>query len=112
MSDKEEHSNFFFNGLMMGGIIGGVLGVLFAPWKGEEVREKLKQKVDEMNLDSDKTLGEIKEKSEQMLEGAKHSLMGALDRISSAIEEGKKAAQEKAADLEEDSEIGLEEEKE
>ena len=37
----------FFTGLLMGGIIGAVLGLLFAPQSGEKTREQLQGKVDE-----------------------------------------------------------------
>lgn len=35
-----------FNGLTFGGIVGAVIGMLFAPQKGEETRKKLKDSLD------------------------------------------------------------------
>lgn len=38
----------FFAGLLMGGIIGAVLGLLFAPQPGEKTREQLRGRADEI----------------------------------------------------------------
>jgi gas vesicle protein len=38
----------FFAGLLLGGIIGAVLGLLFAPQSGDKTREQLRGKVDEL----------------------------------------------------------------
>jgi gas vesicle protein len=38
----------FFTGLLMGGIIGAVLGLLFAPQPGEKTREQLRGRADEI----------------------------------------------------------------
>lgn len=35
---------FFFTGLLMGAVIGGVLGLLYAPKKGSETRQFIKDK--------------------------------------------------------------------
>ena len=102
MVDKEDQSGLFFNGLMIGGVIGGVLGLLFAPLKGDETRSKIKEKINSLNIDSDKTMAEIKEKGETFLESAKQSLLNIFDRVSVAVEEGKKAAAAKKEELNQD----------
>jgi gas vesicle protein len=99
MAEKEDQSNFFFNGLVIGGVIGGMLGLLFAPLKGEDTRSKIKGKIDALNIDSDKAMLDIKEKGETFLENAKQILLGVFDRFSLAVEEGKKAAGEKKQEL-------------
>lgn len=35
-----------FRGLTLGGIIGFIIGLLFAPWKGEETRKKLHDSIE------------------------------------------------------------------
>jgi len=60
----------FFTGLLLGGIIGAILGLLFAPQPGEKIREQLRSKIDEIT-----SLGK------------------------SAWEEGKEAASQKSEDL-------------
>ena len=49
MAKKEHHGPGFMSGVMWGAIIGGVLGVLYAPEKGEETRKKLKEVADDVN---------------------------------------------------------------
>jgi gas vesicle protein len=43
----ENNGPNFLTGLLLGGIIGAVLGLLFAPQPGEQTREQLRGKVDE-----------------------------------------------------------------
>ncbi len=45
MTTENDGPNFF-TGLLLGGIIGAVLGLLFAPQPGEKTREQLRGKVD------------------------------------------------------------------
>jgi gas vesicle protein len=44
----ENNGSNFFTGLLLGGIIGAVLGLLFAPQPGEKTREQLREKADEL----------------------------------------------------------------
>ena len=44
---NENNGPSFFAGLILGGIIGVTLGILFAPQSGEETRRQLKGKIDE-----------------------------------------------------------------
>lgn len=63
-------SSHFMEGMIMGGLIGAALGLVFAPHAGDKTREMLKAKLKEMDLD------EI------------------IERFSEAFEEGKKEADE------------------
>jgi gas vesicle protein len=46
-----EEKSSYFEGLMLGGILGAVAGVLLAPLAGEETRKKLKAKLEELDLE-------------------------------------------------------------
>jgi gas vesicle protein len=50
MRDKEYGGGIFLEGLLLGAVLGGVLGVLFAPQSGEKTRQWLKE-VKEDNQD-------------------------------------------------------------
>jgi gas vesicle protein len=45
---NDNSGSSFFAGLLIGGIIGAVLGLLFAPQSGDKTREQLRGKVDEL----------------------------------------------------------------
>ncbi|MCJ7522317.1 MAG: YtxH domain-containing protein [Dehalococcoidia bacterium] len=45
---SENNGPNFFTGLLLGGIIGAILGLLFAPQPGEKTREQLRGKIDEI----------------------------------------------------------------
>jgi len=52
MSEEIEYEKSnFFEGMMMGGILGAVAGILLAPLTGEETRQKIKEKMEELDLD-------------------------------------------------------------
>ena len=61
-------SSHFMEGMILGGLLGAALGLVFAPHAGDKTREMIKGKLKEMDLD------EI------------------IDRFSDAFEEGKKEA--------------------
>lgn len=65
----EEKSSSLFEGLLLGGIIGAALGVMFAPAAGEKIRANLKEKLKDLDLDD------------------------IIERFSDAYEEGKKEAE-------------------
>lgn len=53
--------------LMLGGLLGVIIGLLIAPRKGEETREMISEKIDELK---DRSEGlEIKKTVENVLEG-------------------------------------------
>ena len=67
-----ENNNDLLAGLLIGGLIGAALGILFAPKSGKETREDLASKADEL-------LGMAKEaieKSKTAYEKAVKSLKG------------------------------------
>jgi gas vesicle protein len=65
----EEKGSSLFEGLLLGGIIGAALGVMFAPAAGEELRGRVKEKLKDLDLDD------------------------VIDRFAEAFDEGKKEAE-------------------
>ena len=57
----------FGMGLLVGGLIGVTLGILFAPHSGKETREMIQEKAGEMR---EKAM-EMREKAEEVVEKAK-----------------------------------------
>ena len=63
-----EEKSSYFEGLMLGGILGAVAGVLLAPLAGEETRNKLRAKLDELDLEG------LGKKLSQAFEEGRHEM--------------------------------------
>ena len=90
----------FFNILFFGGIIGAGLAVLFTPFKGEEARKKIKEKIDEISTDSKTAAEGIKENSQEVIQKTIESIEEGINRLTLAAEEAKKASDNKRLELE------------
>jgi gas vesicle protein len=83
----------FLKGLVLGGIIGGVLGVLYAPKSGKETR-------DELSVESDKLLNQFKSDIENAKKAALKSFDQGkdiiIDKLSHEEDNNQSAAHEEA----------------
>lgn len=79
----ERNSGSSFTAFLLGGFIGMVLGILYAPRKGEETREKLKD-----------TINDIKEKSQDTIEKVKDTIEDVKDKAEEIFQAGKEKIQE------------------
>lgn len=86
MSDR---TGDFLKGLVIGGLVGAVIGILYAPKSGKETREEIGKKAEEL-------LAKAKEEYEQTLEKSRKTYETAVSRLKK-IEE---AAREKVGELE------------
>ncbi|MFA6411934.1 MAG: YtxH domain-containing protein [Syntrophales bacterium] len=86
MSDR---AGDFLKGLVIGGLAGAVIGILYAPKSGKETREEIGKKAEEL-------LAKAKEEYEQALEKSRKTYETAVSRLKK-IEE---AAREKVGELE------------
>ena len=104
----------FFKGLVFGGLIGALLGVLYAPKSGRETREDLTHKADEFiakakeeleknREDYEAALGRIKKVSSSV----KGRALKAEEKISKLALSGKKEAQERKKKLQKALEAGV-----
>jgi gas vesicle protein len=73
MASDNDGSNFL-TGLLLGGIIGAAIGLLFAPQPGEKTREQLKGRLDELTSMGKSAWEEGKEAATQKGEEIKAKL--------------------------------------
>jgi gas vesicle protein len=83
-------SEDFFAGLVVGGLIGAVIGILYAPKSGKETREEIGRKADEL-------LTKAKEEYDLAVEKSRKAYEATVQRLK-ALEE---TALEKAEEVEE-----------
>ncbi|HCP08198.1 MAG TPA: hypothetical protein DIT25_00115 [Candidatus Moranbacteria bacterium] len=69
-----ERSNDLLTGLFIGGLVGAVLGVLFAPKSGKETREDIARKADEILLKTKEEYQKAVEKSKAAYEASLENL--------------------------------------
>lgn len=86
MSDR---AGDFLKGLLIGGIIGAVVGILYAPKSGKETREEIGRKAEEL-------MAKAKEEYEQALEKSRKTYETAVSRLKKLEE----SAREKVGELE------------
>ena len=104
MSDREGGGNLA--AFLLGGLIGGALGVLFAPKSGKESREKMREFMDEASGKGEDLVREARERGEQMFAEGKEKFGAKKSQVQSAVEAARRAYQEEggkrrvAADLE------------
>lgn len=76
---------------MLGGIIGGALGVLFAPHSGKETRRRVANAMGELEEKGMDILEKAKDKIEKVYEEGKEKILDEKERIGKAIDAGKDA---------------------
>ena len=84
-----EKSGDLLKGLIIGGLIGVVLGILYAPKSGKETREDIANKADEL-------LAKAKEEYEKAVEKSKVAYEAAVQRL----KEAEVSAKEKVEEIE------------
>lgn len=82
----------FIGGALLGGLIGAALGLLFAPRAGTETRQQLGEGIQELQEKANRTLEELKAKSEDLIGQTRQTVEGKLSLLSEAIDAGRKAA--------------------
>jgi len=81
METNTRNCGFFLGGLLLGGLLGGVAALFFAPKSGEELRTEIKHQRDRALGEAKKLYSETETKAKALFEDAKHVLTGAQERV-------------------------------
>ena len=68
------NSGIFLKGLLIGGLIGSAIALLYAPYSGKKLRKNIKKRTEDIIEDGEKYLKNAKDKANHLLEdGIKNS---------------------------------------
>lgn len=105
MSDKNEGGGFM-GGFLLGALLGAGLGLLLAPRPGEETRQILAEKGDELlshadqwRAQADQVKAAIGEVADEFVTRARGVIEEQREALRDAFAEGRQAAEQAAADL-------------
>lgn len=106
MADDRGGGGDFMAGFIVGGLVGAVLGILFAPHSGEETRRELRERGIELRENADEWAEEALRRSEELRaealrlqEQAQRIMEEQRGRVEGAMEEGREAAAQKKEEL-------------
>lgn len=89
-----------FKGLLIGGLIGAVVGILYAPKSGKATREDIRDSSEELLEKAKRQYEETYRKIEKLADREKESIIGKKERLRKALEAGVEAfKQEKSGAL-------------
>jgi len=78
-------------GLIIGGLIGAALGILYAPKSGKETREEISHSAEELLKKTKAQYEEVCNKIEKLADQEKELLIGKKEKIKKALEAGAEA---------------------
>lgn len=82
--------------LLLGGIVGAAIGMLYAPRSGKELRQKLMDITDDLGDKLEDLKEDVRSKSENLVQEGREKFSSQRERIEAAFEAGKKAYDKKA----------------
>ncbi|MEB3222300.1 MAG: YtxH domain-containing protein [Candidatus Sericytochromatia bacterium] len=86
-------------GLMVGAVGGFMLGVLLAPRQGDAARDRIDESLEDFRDRAEDFIGNLRGNTENLLNQTRTAIEERITLITEAIEEGRKAADDKRAEL-------------
>ena len=94
MEEQEKTKVHFFKGLLVGGALGALAGILFAPKSGKEMRSDIKKKGNKIIKDGKEIYADASTKTKEIIEEAKSQakelkkeVEGTGERIAGEVQE-------------------------
>jgi gas vesicle protein len=72
MAEHENQQDHFFMGFLIGGALGALAGIFFAPKSGKELRSDIKEKGSEVLKDGKEIYADASTRAKEIIEEAKH----------------------------------------
>lgn len=88
MSKGNTNSLTFLSGVVLGAVVGGAMGILFAPAAGTETREKLAKKGKKALKDIKKSAKEVGDKIEPAIENVKKEVTEKFKEVRGGFQKG------------------------
>lgn len=85
MENGNEKFGFFTSGLILGGIVGSVLGILYAPDSGKRTRKKIQRKSDELVDDVVKYAHQSRDRAEEIVEDGRKRVEELMDEAKASL---------------------------
>lgn len=108
--NETEGGSSFVQGLLIGGILGALAGLLFAPKSGKELRSELKQRGSGAIDDAKELYTETQMKAKDILEEAERRAEGLRTEIERRLADARLRAREilRRAEVREEAQEGME----
>ena len=88
---------------LLGGAVGGVLGLLYAPSSGEETRRRIKFYAEEAADKVVERMQQVREDADELCTKVREELAEQKERLSSALDAGRQAFKDEREALEENA---------
>jgi gas vesicle protein len=100
MEEQEKPQAHFFMGFLMGGFLGALAGILFAPKSGKELRSDIKEKGSEVLKDAKDIYADASMKAKEIIVEAKHQAEELKKEADRYLSEARQKAKEILARVE------------
>jgi gas vesicle protein len=94
MAEHENQQGQFFMGFLIGGVLGALAGILFAPKSGKELRSELKEKGSEVLKEGKEIYTDAGMKAKEIIAEAKHQAEELKKESDRYLSEARKKAKE------------------
>ena len=86
-------------GLIIGGLIGAALGILYAPKSGKEMRQEIRNSTEELLQKAKEQYAEASGKIEHLIDCKKELIVGKKERVKKALEAGVEAFKQETSQI-------------
>lgn len=85
MSKENDKSTAFFTGLLVGGVLGSVIAMLYTPMSGKKLRRKISAAKDDFVEDIGEYVETGKEKAEELIKEGKKKAETIIDEAKKLV---------------------------